>query len=122
MAERKPVALSAEVLELVAARFRVMADPLRLRLLHALEDGEMSVSALTAAVESTQPNVSKHLRTLQDAGLVVRRQEGNLVYYAIADQTIFQMCDLVCTSLQQRLAAQASLLTGPARAAARRRR
>lgn len=122
MAEKRTGALSAEVLELVAARFRVMADPLRLRLLHALEDGEMSVSELTAAVESTQPNVSKHLKTLQSAGLVGRRQEGNTVYYAVADQTIFEMCDLVCTSLQQRIAAQASLLTGPARAAARRRR
>jgi ArsR family transcriptional regulator len=122
MAERKSVALGAEVLELVAARFRVMADPLRLRLLHELEAGEMSVNELTAAVESTQPNVSKHLRTLQSAGLVGRRQAGNTVYYAIADQTIFQMCDLVCTSLQQRVAAQASLLTRPARAAARRRR
>jgi ArsR family transcriptional regulator len=122
MAERKSVVLSAEVLELVAARFRVMADPLRLRLLHALEDGEMSVGELTAAVESTQPNVSKHLKILQSAGLVGRRQEGNTVYYAVADQTIFEMCDLVCTSLQQRIAAQASLLTGPARAAVRRRR
>jgi ArsR family transcriptional regulator len=122
MAERKSGALSAEVLELVAARFRVMADPLRLRLLHELEAGEMSVNELTAAVESTQPNVSKHLRTLQSAGLVGRRQEGNTVYYAIADQTIFQLCDLVCTSLQQRVAAQASLLIRPARVAARRRR
>ncbi len=122
MAERKSGALSAEALELVAARFRVMADPLRLRLLHALEGGELSVNELTAAVESTQPNVSKHLRTLQAAGLLRRRQEGNTVYYAIADATIFQLCDLVCTSLQRRVATQAHLLTRPPRAAVRRRR
>lgn len=107
--------LSPEALELVAARFKVMGEPLRLRILQALDSGEKSVSELTAVVESTQPNVSKHLKTLQEAGLVGRRQEGNSVYCFIADSTVFQICDVVCDSLRDRLAAQSMMLQGRAK-------
>jgi ArsR family transcriptional regulator len=100
--------MSPEALLLVAARFKVLADPMRLRILQCLEEGETSVSALTEAVESTQPNVSKHLRVMQDAGLLARRQEGNTVYYSIADATVFQLCDVVCSSLQERFTAHAN--------------
>jgi len=61
-----------EALELVAARFRAMGEPLRLRMLQELENGELNVSAIAKSVESTQPNISKHLKVLQDAGLVKR--------------------------------------------------
>ena len=96
----------------VAARFKVLSDPMRLRMLQELEQGERSVTALTEAVESTQPNVSKHLKMLQEAGLVARRQEGNTVYYSIADATVFDLCDVVCGSLQERFAAHASVFAG----------
>ena len=101
-----------EALRLVAARFKVLSDPMRLRMLQELEQGERSVTALTEAVESTQPNVSKHLKMLQEAGLVARRQEGNTVYYSIADATVFDLCDVVCGSLQERFAAHASVFAG----------
>ena len=91
----------------VAARFKVLAEPIRLRILDALQNGEMTVSEITGAVESTQPNVSKHLKMLQDAGLVARRQEGNTVYCSIADETVFELCEVVCSSLRERLGAQA---------------
>ena len=99
--------LSPEALALVAARFKVLAEPLRLRIIHELRTGELSVSEITEAVESTQPNVSKHLKMLQDAGLIARRQEGNTVYCSIADETVFELCDVVCSSLRERLAAHA---------------
>jgi len=104
--------ISVEALQLVAARFRILGDPMRLRILQELQSGEMSVSALTEAVESTQPNVSKHLKTLQDEGLLGRRQEGNTVYYSIADETVFQLCDVVCSSLQEKFESHASLFAG----------
>ncbi len=104
--------LSPEALQLVAARFKLLSDPLRLRILQNLEAGEASVTALTEAVEATQPNVSKHLKLLQDAGLLARRQEGNTVYYAIADPTVFELCEVVCSSLQERFAAHASVFAG----------
>jgi DNA-binding transcriptional ArsR family regulator len=113
--------LSPEALQLVAARFKVLSDPMRLRILQALEAGETSVSALTAVVESTQPNVSKHLKLMQDAGLLARRQEGNIVYYSIADPTVFDLCEAVCSSLQERFAAHASAFTGASSIKVRRR-
>jgi ArsR family transcriptional regulator len=95
-----------EALELVATRFRALGEPIRLRILQALERGEMSVSALTLAVGSTQPNVSKHLRVLQEVGLVQRCQQGSTANYSIADATVFQLCELVCAGVRDRLAAQ----------------
>lgn len=94
--------MSEEGLQLVAGRFRILSDPMRLRILQCLEGGEQSVSAIAAEVESTQPNVSKHLKTLQEGGLLTRRQEGNTVYYAIGDASIFALCDLVCRNLEER--------------------
>ncbi len=102
--------MTPEALALVAARFKVRAEPLRLRSLQELEGGEMSVNEITEAVESTQPNVSKHLKMLQEAGVVARRQEGNTVYYSIADETVFEICDVVCSSIRNRLATQAEIM------------
>lgn len=102
--------LSNEVLDLVAMRFKVLAEPLRLRILHSLQDGEKSVTDLTEAVAASQPNVSKHLKILQDAGLLNRRQEGNTVYYSIADESIFTLCEVVCDALAERLKNQAKIL------------
>jgi ArsR family transcriptional regulator len=107
---RSRPALTREALELVAARFRAMGEPLRLRILNALEGGEQSVSALAACVESTQPNVSKHLKILQDAGLLTRRQQGATVYYSIADAMVFELCDMICSRLRDRLEAQVGAL------------
>jgi len=99
--------MTPEALAQVAARFKVLAEPIRLRILQTLQEGEMSVSAITEAVESTQPNVSKHLKMLQDAGLVTRRQEGNPVFYSVADETVFELCEVVCSSLRARIGIQA---------------
>ena len=99
-----------EALELVANRFRALGEPMRLRILQSLESGEMAVSALTAAVGSTQPNVSKHLRVLQDAGLVKRRQQGTAIYYSIADAMVFELCEMICSTLRDRLKAQVGAL------------
>lgn len=99
--------LTPAALAQVAARFKVLAEPIRLRILHELQDGEMSVSEITETVESTQPNVSKHLKLMQDAGLLARRQEGNTVYCSIADESVFELCEVVCASLRERIGAQA---------------
>ena len=108
--------MSPEALEMVAARFRAMGEPLRLRILQELETGEQSVSALALSVGSTQPNVSKHLRILQDAGLLERRQQGTSAFYSIADPMVFELCDLVCSKLRDRLEAQVGALNARVRA------
>ena len=102
--------LTNEALDLIAARFKVLAEPLRLRILHTLQEGEKNVNDLSEAVEASQPNVSKHLKILQDAGILRREQKGNAVYYSIADESIFDLCELVCNSLEQRHKNQARIL------------
>jgi DNA-binding transcriptional ArsR family regulator len=102
-------ALSPEAVELVAARFRVLGEPVRIRILQTLQEGEKNVTELVAAVGSTQPNVSKHLKLLQDAGIVGRRQSGNNVYCFIADDSVMDLCDAVCGSVRQHLTSTARL-------------
>lgn len=91
-------------------RFKVLAEPLRLRILHTLQDGEKSVGEIGELVEASQPNVSKHLKMLQEAGVLNRRQKGNAVLYSIADESIFELCEVVCNSLEKRLENQARIL------------
>ena len=101
-------------LELVARRFAVLAEPMRLRLLHALFHGEKSVGELVVLTGGTQANVSRHLQTLAQAQLLARRKAGLQVFYAIADPSIFQLCELVCGSLEKSLARNARVM-GPGR-------
>lgn len=101
--------LSIEAIELIANRFKILSEPIRLRILQTLQDGERSVTELTEAVETSQPNISKHLKILQDAGIVKRNQQGNTVYYSIADESIFTLCETVCSSLETRLKNQAGI-------------
>ena len=104
--------LPPAALELVAVRFRALGEPLRLRILQVLARGETGVSALVRIVGSTQPNISRHLRVLQEVGLVERRQKGSVANYAIADATVLELCDLVCAGVRQRLRAQAGAMQG----------
>ncbi len=98
--------LPGEALELIAARFRVLGEPVRLNLLQLVCEGEMSVTELVEATGASQANVSKHLGILLEAGLVARRKEGLNVFYRIADESVIELCDIVCRSLGVRLAAQ----------------
>lgn len=105
--------LSDDALALVARRFAILSEPMRLRLLQILMDGERHVNALAEAAGGTQPNVSRHLQTLADAGMVSRRKEGLQVFYSIADPSIFQLCDLVCTRLEKQMTKHAMLFRAP---------
>jgi DNA-binding transcriptional ArsR family regulator len=101
--------LSNEALDLIAARFKVLAEPLRLRILHTLQDGEKSVNELSELIGASQPNVSKHLKILQDAGVLNRQQKGNAALYSISDESILELCEVVCNSLEKRLENQARI-------------
>lgn len=101
--------LSPETIQFVADRFKVMSDPMRLQILNSLQDGELSVTQIVEETGASQPNVSKHLKTLQQAGLVARRQEGNSVFYSIADESIFALCEIVCNAVERRLKEQADV-------------
>ncbi|MBA2379328.1 MAG: winged helix-turn-helix transcriptional regulator [Blastocatellia bacterium] len=101
--------MSDVVLAMVAGRFRVLSEPARLRLINLLRDGEMSVSELTAKINTSQPNVSKHLKLLTETGILRREQRGNAVFYSIADQSIFALCEVVCDALNIRHKERANL-------------
>ena len=103
--------LSDAALQMIADRFKVLAEPMRLKILHTLWDGELTVGEIIAATTALQANVSKHLGILQQAGLVNRRRDGLNVYYRICDETVFALCEAVCTSLHDRLAAQMGEIT-----------
>ena len=107
-----PHPLPPDLAELIARRFRVLGDPLRVRILDLLRDQELSVTALSEQLGAGQQNVSKHLSLLADAGMLERRKEGNHVYYAIADEGVFALCEQVCGSVQSQLATLAALVGG----------
>lgn len=94
--------LPDDLVELIADRFRALAEPTRIKLLDRLREGEATVLELTALVGTTQQNVSKHLNLLQHAGIVARRKQGNYAYYRVADATVYSLCEAVCGSLQDR--------------------
>lgn len=106
MTPRRPAVthpLSDELVELIAGRFRALADPTRIKLLDHLHDGEASVGELTQVAGTTQQNVSKQLGTLLQAGIVARRREGNFIYYRIAEPAVFVLCETICGSLRREI-------------------
>jgi ArsR family transcriptional regulator len=98
---KKTRALSSEAIGFVAERFRVLGEPMRLKLLLALETGEKNVTELVRLTDSTQANVSKHLGILSDTGMLSRRKEGLKTFYFISDPQIFELCDLMCSKLEK---------------------
>lgn len=102
--------LTNEILALIANRFRVLAEPLRLEILHNLGNEERTVNEIVSATGASQPNVSKHLRVMQESGILKRRQEKNCVYYSVADDSIFSMCDTVCNSLKIQTEIQSKIM------------
>jgi DNA-binding transcriptional ArsR family regulator len=93
--------LKADQMDAVAARFRVMGDPCRLRILSFLMQKERTVGEVIEAVGSSQSNISRHLQSLHSAGLVERRRDGNSIYYSVTDPVIFDLCKLMCTCAER---------------------
>jgi DNA-binding transcriptional ArsR family regulator len=105
--------LTDAMIELVARRFRMLGEPQRLRLLQVLEQGEHTVGEITESLNGNQPNISKHLHALYDAGLIGRRRKGNSIYYFVSDPVVFKLCDLVCHSAAEQAREQLESLTIP---------
>jgi len=88
--------LSTEQLEMIAERFRLLSEPMRLRILACLKEGERSVNELVEATGGGQANISRHLNAMRQGGVLSRRKEGTRVFYRIADSTVFELCTVVC--------------------------
>lgn len=99
-----PSPLPDPLVELIAQRFRVIGEPMRIKLLDHLRGGPATVNELRNALGASQQNVSKHLGVLHQSGIVSRTKEGTSVRYAIADESVFALCELVCGGLRAQLA------------------
>lgn len=97
-------ALKPEVIELVASRFKVLAEPARLTLLQQLRGGEQTVSQLVEATGMGQTNVSRHLTMLLTNGFVVRRKAGSFAFYELANKHVTRLCDIMCAQLESEFA------------------
>lgn len=101
-----------ELLSMVAARFRALAEPARLGILHALEHGPLSVTELVAETGLGQGNLSKHLQQLHASGFLSRTRQGLFVHYALADDNVLALCELMCGRLEDDLTAARATITG----------
>ena len=110
--ESEPTAVepTEEILRRIAERLKAMGNTVRLRILHALEDGELTVGEIQARVGGSQANASKHLANLRNVGLVASRREGVNVYYRVSDEMVFTICQAVCDSLLDRANAEVTAI------------
>lgn len=98
--------LSDRAIRLIAERFKALSEPTRLKLIMALQEGEQNVGRLVEATGATQANVSRQLQNLTDAGILSRRKKGLHVFYSIADRGVFDLCTVVCGSLEHHFRSQ----------------
>jgi DNA-binding transcriptional ArsR family regulator len=109
-----PHPLPEPLVDLIAQRFRVLGEPMRIKLLDRLRDGEATVGELQQALDASQQNVSKHLGVLLQAGMVSRTKQGTSSVFAIADEGVFELCEHVCGGLRRQLSELDTLLQGGA--------
>jgi len=102
--------LTPETLRAIAQRFKVLAEPARLAVLSALRDRPLNVSELIDATGLNQANLSKHLQLLHAGGFVTRQRDGLFVIYALADASVFTLCDVMCGQLERQATAQVKRL------------
>lgn len=103
--------LSVVALGQIAEYFKVLSEVSRLQVLCALKSGEKNVTEIMTATALGQANVSKHLKILTQAGLVVRQPRGVNVYYSVADPKLFDLCEVVCAMVKKQLEARSGALS-----------
>lgn len=104
--------LSPEMITLVAERFAALAEPARLHIMQALRSGERTVGELVEATGLGTANVSKHLQLLYGAGFLTRRKDGLRVYYGLAGEDVFRLCDIMCGRVEAEARSRRKALAG----------
>lgn len=100
MSESAHSRLSSTALERAAELFGVLSTPVRLQIIGALCGGEQNVTHLLAHIEASQPNMSRHLQVLYQAGVLAKRRSGQQVFYRIADDSVVRVCKAVCLQVE----------------------
>lgn len=83
----------------VARHFKLLGEPMRLKILQSVCRKPRTVGDIVSATGATQANVSKHLALLAAAGMVTREKDGQNVYYGLKDQLTVKLCELVHTQV-----------------------
>ncbi len=91
-----------QVLESVSGYFALLAEPTRLRILHAICDSEKTVTEIVRDTGASQTNISRHLNAMYRAGVLLRRREANFTWYSVADRTVTEICRMVCIHIASR--------------------
>lgn len=94
--KRDSIALKAKI-------FKALSDPVRLRILEFLRDGEKCVCEIVPHLGLVQPLVSRHLKILKECGLAIDRKKGNWRFYSITDPGVFKIIDAVTPELVEAL-------------------
>ena len=102
---------SEELIDRIAEIFKVLSEPMRLKILDSLRHGEKNVSELIKLTGSQQANVSKHLGIMKKAGVVTARRKGLNIYYSLKEKRFFGICDSVCEYLAKRHEEENDLFT-----------
>ncbi|MCC5629348.1 metalloregulator ArsR/SmtB family transcription factor [Nostoc sphaeroides CHAB 2801] len=110
MAKTKPPNADPAVLVAVGDYFKVLSEVSRLQILTCLKSGSMNVMEIAEATGLGQANLSKHLKVLTQAGILSRQPKGTSAYYEIADPMIFELCELACDRISERIQQQAESL------------
>ncbi len=110
-----PHPLPEALVDLIARRFHVLGEPMRIRLLDDLRDGEATVHQIAEGVGASQQNVSKHLHVLHEAGILARRKDGTQIFYRVVDEGVFELCESVCGSVQRQVLELNAILEGVGR-------
>ncbi|WP_071188943.1 metalloregulator ArsR/SmtB family transcription factor [Trichormus sp. NMC-1] len=98
------------ILLAVADYFKVLSEVSRLQILTCLKSGSMNVMEIAEVTGLGQANLSKHLKVLTQAGILSRQSKGTCAFYEIADPIIFELCELVCDRITERVLKQAENL------------
>jgi ArsR family transcriptional regulator len=105
--------LGPDAAELIARRFRALSDPTRLRILDFLREREEApVGEISATLGGSQQNISKHLAALHAEGFIARRKQGTSTRYRIADPTVLELCEQVCSGIESQLATLGEMISG----------
>lgn len=94
--------ISAETMETIASRFRALGEVSRLQIIQVLQDGEKNVTDLVKLTALSQPNVSRHLGVLAGTGLIGRRKDGLNVLYRVIDESLREICAIMCKSVSSK--------------------
>src|SRR5688500_7480973 len=110
--------------EFKADFFKALAHPLRISILDALRDGELTVNEISQRFEVEQANASQQLAVLRNRNIVITRKEGANVYYSVSDKSLFKLLDAAKEIFNHQLVGVRSMLeeihaVAPAKAARR---